>query len=358
MLLPGTKTMVNTLSHLGIGFLIALALGLKGRKVNIVAFLSILPDLDFIPYSVFISVSSSLTHETRIQLFYLFGHREFMHSILFIFLVMLLIWVKSKDWILTFGGFQAILSHVYLDYITTWKMRPFYPFSTDASIMGAAYFYDPLLNLLPLLPLSIIILRGLKKKGIINGKFNNFCSFVKRSDDKLYASLILVLLVWIIFMPVSKALLINHISGVEEAQISYQNTYPESMSRFLTAYSFNSTHYKVLKVSYLSGTERSGYVEKISVNGDIPDAPAYIERAEKLYSAGVPQEIDYPVYVVSEDNDSVIVTLTDARNPYAENWAYFKSVYNFIFDKDSGEYHVYASVQGGREEKLGENWFG
>lgn len=349
--------MVNTLSHLGIGFLIALALGLRGKKLNIVAFLSVLPDLDFIPYSVFISASNSLTHETRIQLFYLFGHREFMHSILFISLVTLLIWVESKDWIFTFGGFQSLLSHVYLDYITTWKMRPFYPFSTDTSIMGAVYFYDPLLNLLPLLPLFIVIVKGLKQRGIIDGKFNNFCDFVKWSDDKLYASLILVLLIWLIFMPVSKAFLIYHISEAEEAQISYQNTYPESMSRFLTAYSFNSTHYKVLKVSYLSGTERSEHVEKISINGNISDAPVYIERAEKLYSSGVPQEIDYPVYSVSEDNGSVIVTLSDARNPYVENWAYFKSVYRFVFDKESEDYHVYASVQGGREEKLGKNWF-
>jgi len=45
--------MVNTLSHLGVGLLIALALGFKGKKRNVVAFLSILPDLDFIPYTLF-----------------------------------------------------------------------------------------------------------------------------------------------------------------------------------------------------------------------------------------------------------------------------------------------------------------
>lgn len=349
--------MVNTLSHLGVGLLIALAFGLRGRKLNIVAFLSVLPDLDIIPYSIFIYISNSLTHEARVQLFYLFGHREFMHSILFIFLATLLIWINSRDWIFTLAGFQSILSHVYLDYITTWKMRPFYPFSTDASILGAAYFYDPLLNLLPTLPLLIITVRVLKQKGIINGRFNNFCSFVKSRDDKLYASLMLVLLIWLIFMPISKAFLVNRISGSEEARISYQNTYPESMNRFVTAYSFNSTHYKVLKVSYLSGIESSEYIEKVSLDGDISDAPTYIERVDKLYSSGVPQEIDYPVYNVSENSDSVIVILSDARNPYAENWAYFKSAYRFTFDKESRDYHVYARVQGGREEKLGENWF-
>jgi inner membrane protein len=352
--------MVNTLSHLGIGILIALALGLRGKKLSIVAFLSVLPDLDLIPYSIFISVSNSLTHETRNQFFYLFGHREFTHSILFISLVTISIWVKTRDWILTFGGFQSILSHVYLDYITTWKMRPFYPFSTDASIIGAVYFFDPLLNLLPLLPLTIVMVAGLKKKGKLNGngKLNNICSFMKRSDDKLYASLIFVLLVWLVFLPVSKAFLVNQISGAEEAEISYQNTYPESMNGFLTAYSFNSTHYKIMEISYLSGVKRSKYVRKVLVKGNIPDASTYIERTEKLYSDGVPQEIDYPAYVVSEDKDSVLVTLSDARNPYVKDWAYFKSVYRFVFDKKNGEYQVYASVQGSREEKLGKNWFG
>ncbi|WP_410507201.1 metal-dependent hydrolase [Methanosarcina hadiensis] len=349
--------MVNILSHLGVGILIALALGLRGKKLYIVALLSILPDLDIIPYSVFISVSNSLTHEARNQFFYLCGHREFTHSILFISLITSFIWIRSRDLIFTLGGFQSLLSHVYLDYITTWKMRPFYPLSTDASIIGAAYFYDPLLNLLPLLPFLIIFAIGLEKKRIMNGKFNKLYSFMNRSDDKLYASMVLVFLLWLTFMPVSKAFLINHISGSEEAQISYQNTYPESTNRFLTAYSFNSTHYKIMKISYLSGVEESEYVEKISVNGNIPDASVYIERAKRLYSSGVPQEIDYPVYEVSEDDGLVTVTLSDARNPYTENWAYFKSVYRFIFNKESGEYQVYASVQGDSEEKLGENWF-
>ena len=83
--------MVNTLSHLGIGVLIALALGFKGQKRGVLAFLSIPPDLDFIPYILFALVSDNVSHQVRTQLFYLFGHREFMHSILFILLVMLLI---------------------------------------------------------------------------------------------------------------------------------------------------------------------------------------------------------------------------------------------------------------------------
>jgi len=350
--------MVNTLSHLGIGLLIALVLGFKGKKRNEVAFMSILPDLDFIPYAVFALIAGSLSHEARNQLFYLIGHREFTHSVLFIVMVTLFIWFKTKDWLFTVGGFQSLFFHSYLDYVTSWKMRPLYPFSTDTSIMRAVYFFDPLLNLLPLLPPFIVIMGSLSNMKKINGKIRSFCTLISNIDDKLYSSLILLLLVWLTFMPISKAFLINHISEIEEAEISYQSTYPESVDKFLTAYSYNSTHYKVLRVGYLSGIEESFYVEKVSVEGNISDFEDYIKRAENLYREGVSDEIDYPVYSVSGDNNTVTVTLSDARNPYLEELAYFKSFYRFIFDRNSTEYEVYAGMYGGQEERLGKNWYG
>ncbi|HII81124.1 MAG TPA: metal-dependent hydrolase [Methanosarcina sp.] len=352
--------MVNTLSHLGIGFLITLALSFKGKKRNTVAFLSILPDLDFIPYIFFSLLGGGVSHETRNQLFYLLGHREFMHSILFILLVTLFISLKTKDRLLTAAGFAAIFSHVYLDYATSWKMRPLYPFSTETSIMGAVYFFDPLANLLPLLPLFIVFAGYMKSRGRWNGKFNNFCTFVTNNRHSLYRTLVVVLLVWLTVLPVAKLFLVNQISEAEGMRISYQGTYPVSPGRFLAAYEYNNTHFKIMEISYLSGVERSDFIEKVNSTGSVPDASACAERAGKLYSTALPQEIDYPVYSVSEneDNGSVIVLLSDARNPYVENWAYFRTVYRFVFDEESGEYEAYASEQEERERKLEENYFG
>jgi len=82
-----------------------------------------------------------------------------------------------------------------------------------------------------------------------------------------------------------------------------------------------------MEVSYWSGIERSEYIKKINVTGNVPDAFAYVERAGKLYSTAVPQEIDYPVYNVSEKNGSVTVGLSDARDSYVKYWAYFKTIY-------------------------------
>jgi inner membrane protein len=349
--------MVNTISHLGVGLLIALALGFKGKKRWVIAFLSILPDLDFIPHMIFFAVSGILSHATRNQLFYIMGHREFMHSFLFISLVTLLLWFRTKDRLLTAGGFAALIAHFYMDYVTSWKMRPLYPFSTDSSILGAIYFFDPLLNLLPLLPLFIVLVHEMKNRGKWNEKFNGFCAYVRRNDDKLYAALIFVLTLWLAIAPVAKVLVVQHISEAEGVEISYQNSYPASFGSFLSAYSFNDTHYRVLETTYWGGIERSTFVEKISVSGDVPDASLFAAKTEKLYYSGIPQDIDYPVYNVSENNGSVTVVMNDARNPYVRYWAYFETVYRFVFDEESGEYEVYASVHGEEEEKLAENWF-
>ncbi len=104
-------------------------------------------------------------------------------------------------------------------------------------------------------------------------------------------------------MPVAKTVLLDHISDTEGARISYKNTYPVSPGKFLAAYPHDATHYKLLELSYWSGIEKSFYVEKVSVTGNIPDASVHAGKAGKLYSNSVPQAIDYPVYAVSKEKD-------------------------------------------------------
>lgn len=360
--------MVNTLSHIGIGLLLSYALGIKGRKRLALVLLSLLPDLDYFTYSIFNFISSNVSHEVRNQLFYLLGHREFTHSVVFAFLVALLIWVKTKDRVFTLGGFQAIFLHVLIDYTTSSKMRPFYPFSTNESALRAIYPFDPVINVLPLLPIFIVAADYLKNTNFWNTKskdtsnrkskgLNKLLRFTYRNEKKLYASVILVLLIWITVFPITKILLINRISDAEGTRISYKNTYPVSSGKFLAAYSYNDTQYKLLELSYWSGVGNSFYVDKITVTGNIPDAAAYAERAGELYRASVPKTIDYPVYSVSEENGLITVILTDARKPYVDKWPYFDSVYRFVFNRASGEYAVYESRYERAEKKLDMNYF-
>ncbi|MGB9929780.1 MAG: metal-dependent hydrolase [Methanosarcina sp.] len=190
-----------------------------------------------------------------------------------------------------------------------------------------------------------------------NSWLNQLNSYLNRNERKLYASIILILLLWITVFPLAKIFLINHISDTEGTKISYKDTYPISPGKFLAAYSYDNTQYKLLKVSYWGGIEESFYVEKISVTGDFPDGLIYAEKAGELYSKSVPQAIDYPVYSVSEKGESVTVILKDARNPYVDKWPYFDTVYRFVFDKKTGEYEVYESHYGRAEKKLDKNYF-
>ncbi|WP_440948047.1 metal-dependent hydrolase [Methanosarcina sp. T3] len=395
--------MVNTISHIGIGLLLAHVLGLKGKKKLGLVLLSVIPDLDYFSYSLFALISGSVSHEVRNQLFYLLGHREFTHSIFFAFLVALLIWLRTKDRAFAFGGFQALFLHILLDYTTIAKMRPFYPFSTNESALRALYPFDPVINIIPLLPVFIVAAEYLKNRGkwsletgdkwnlkskgwpfegrdswsfksgnslknrdVLNRKLSGlkklnglkgFHGFVNRHEGKFYASFIIVLLAWTTIFPVAKILLIDSISREEGTEISYKDTYPISIGKFLAAYSYDDTLYKLLEVRYWSGVEKNFYVKKVTVTGDIPDASAYAERAGKLYSNSVPQAIDYPVYSVSEKDGEVTVILSDARNPYVKNWPYFDTVYRFVFDRESGEYEVYESHYGRAEKKLDKNYF-
>lgn len=383
--------MVNTLSHIGVGLLLAHALGLKGRKKLALVLLSIVPDLDYFSYSLFTHISGSVSHETRNQLFFLMGHREFTHSVFFAFIITLLIWIRTKDRTYTFGGFLAVFLHSFLDYTTNAKMRPFYPFSTDESALRAIYPFDPVINIIPLLPLFIVAAEYVKnqdkwavksKKAWSKGAdlwnlknwsnwsiknrdtwnrnlkgLNGLHNFVNRNEGKFYASFIIILLIWTTMFPVAKILLTDRISRAEGIEITYKDTYPISVGKFLAVYPATENSYKLLEVSYRSGVEKTFYVDKITVKGDVRDASGYAGRAGKLYNNSVPQAIDYPVYSVSEKDGYVTVILRDARNPYVKNWPYFDIVYRFVFDRESGGYEVYESHYGRAEKKLHKNYF-
>lgn len=384
--------MVNTLSHLGVGLLLAHALGLKGRKKLALVLLSIVPDLDYFSYSLFTLISGSVSHETRNQLFFLMGHREFTHSVFFAFIIALLIWLRTRDRTYTFGGFLAVFLHSFLDYTTNAKMRPFYPFSTDESALRAIYPFDPVVNIIPLLPLFIVAAeyvknqdkwtvkskkawnskgadlwnlknwsrRSIKNRDIWNRNLkglNGLHNFVNRNEGKFYVSFIIILLIWTTMFPVAKIFLTDRISRAEGLEITYKDTYPISVGKFLAAYPATENSYKLLEVSYWSGVEKSFYVDKITVTGDVRNASGYAERAGKLYNNSVPQAIDYPVYSVSEKDGYVTVILSDARNPYVKKWPYFDTVFRFVFDRESGGYEVYESHYGRAEKKLHKNYF-
>jgi inner membrane protein len=332
--------MVSSLSHAGIGLLIVLLLGLRGRESKLVFLFSILPDLDFIPYVIFILLEKYLSSEMRNSLFYFMGHREFMHSILFIILVVLFLHIMEKNLRLTIACFLAILSHVYLDYATSWKMRPFFPFIRESSTLGAFDFFDPIVTVISLIPLFILLLQYQRNKGKWP-KMDPVYRYLQHNKRTIIVSISCVFLIWCALAPFTKLMLVQHISDTEDSDISYQNMAPMSFGKFLGAYSFNETHYKIFETSYWKGIHRSDLIPVNSYDNITADDYGYISRAAALYDSSFPKEIDYPVYNITGNSTDAIVTVSDARSVYVKYWAYFNVEYTFIFDKENSGYVVF-----------------
>jgi inner membrane protein len=110
------KTNGNSLSHLGVGLLIALTLGFKGKSEMFWVF-GYPTDLDFIPYIVFALVSSSVA--MRYKPAFLPFRSQGIHALNPLHLaVTLLIGLKQKT---AYSQLPlcSIFSHVYLDYATS-----------------------------------------------------------------------------------------------------------------------------------------------------------------------------------------------------------------------------------------------
>ncbi|MCG8513960.1 MAG: metal-dependent hydrolase, partial [Halanaerobiales bacterium] len=294
--------MVNTLSHLGVGILIATVAGLEGRQKKIVAFLAILPDLDFFTDALLVLIGGSFSHQTYVQLYYLMGHREFIHSPLFILLITFIIWIYGRDIKFAAAGFAALFSHFYLDYATTWKMRPLYPFSVESSIIGAFDSFDPVVMFVSLVPIYFLVAEILKRKGVIRKIPGGQLESTPDKTIRVDRILLIVLILWCVITPVSKGFLVNHVSDIEGYDISYQNSYPNFFGTFLSAYPYNQTHYKVLEMNYWTGIEKSMFVPFIS-GDDNSDSLEYVQLATELYNSAPFQEIDYIVYNVSSNEE-------------------------------------------------------
>ena len=83
----------------------------------------------------------------------------------------------------------------------------------------------------------------------------------------------------------------------------------------------------------------------------------YVQLTTALYDSAPFQEIDYNVYNVSDNGETVVVTLQDARNPFAIFWTYFRTEYIFEFYKDNGGYKAYVQRETLYFEEAPDNWF-
>lgn len=348
--------MVISLSHAGIGLLIVLLSGLRGRESKLAVLFSVLPDFDFISHIIFMLLEKNLSYEMRNSLFYLMGHREFMHSILFVIIAALILHVFEKNLRLTIACTLAIFSHVYLDYATSWKMHPFFPFIKESSTLGAFDFFDPVVTFISLIPMFMVLLEYQRNRGKWT-KLDSIHRYLQLNSRTLIVSMTCVFIIWCTLAPFTKFMLVDQISTAENNDISYQNAAPVSFGKFLGAYEFNGTHYKIFEASYWNSIYISDFIPKRSYENSTTGNSGYILRASALYDSSLPQEIDYPVYNITENSTTAIVTISDARSVYVKYWAYFRVEYIFIFEKENSTYLAFMKDQRERKHSLTLNRF-
>jgi inner membrane protein len=238
-------------------------------------------------------------------------------------------------------------------------MRPLYPFVQEPSIMGSMDSLDPVITLISFVPLYFLGVELLKGRNFQKQWMERRWSSILENRVKIEKGLILLLVFWCALTPISKAILVDYISEKEGYDISYQNTYPKSFGVFLSAYPYNQTHYKLLETSYWSGIERGMYVPAVIVlgNAEGDDLSTYMQYSTDIYSSSPFQEIDYPVYIISSNEELVTVMLVDARNPFALYWTYFRTEYVFEFSRDTDEFTAYSRRFTDQRTEVNGNWF-
>ncbi len=368
--------MVNAISHFGLGLLIASAAGYTDRRRKwIIGIMALLPDLDAITTILFIFLDSrNVINSENYRLFYiLLMHRELSHSLIFIIVPTLVLWLKEKK-DLKIAGFGALAmgSHIFIDSATWWGMRNLWPLSSNGSSLGIVDYNDPVVNLTTLLIVLIFLITGSDKLKELIPKISGY---LQKNEDRIAGRFLAALTLWLLIACVLKAAMIYHVEREEGVDIQFLNTGGQAgIGRAFTAYDHNETHFRVLEISYWGGVEKGKYVAKYNHtlsqdNFTLENSSRdhYVNRTLHLYGNSLVRELEF-IVVTIEENDTILeITLSDAREEViGGGQAWFSARYRFVFDKNEtrdnigeADFKAYRTMfeLGGEEVTVPAAWF-
>ncbi len=350
------------------GLIIATAFGYRGKRRWIIGFISMVPDLDVATGIIFsiIDYLFSLEIGTHNQMFLLLAHREFSHSILMIAIYVLIIALIRRDRKFTAGSSLTLMSHFLMDYLSTWKMRPFYPFTAESSTMGVMNFFDPVITAITIFVIPLVVIDEVKSHGRWKKWFNSLEDLWRRKGKKIAVWSLVGMVVYTGIHIGAKGILIDALEEQYDAEISYTDSYPIVPYVYVSAYSLNTTHYRVIKSSVLTGRSESMIVQKYRLfNFSEEEVAPYVGRVMELYSNSLPGEIDYPVIRFREISewsstpglDNVTIDLFDARIVISNITAYYHVQYRFEFQGSVDEFRVFIKEDSSNWVRAPNRWF-
>ena len=357
--------MVTTITHFAVGILIAWVFGFKGKKKWGIGILAIFPDIDILTDLFFRIIDNGfyLEHDTRNLLYYILGHREFLHSWSAIIILTVIIAIWKKDRRYTIAGFLALFSHFLLDFGTTWMTRPFWPFNDYFATLGVMDGFGPVITVVSFIVLYFFVVEKATEREKWKDKFRRTQAFLEKRGKRAARITFMILCSYcLVVAPIAKLVLVA--TTVDEpggiSYNTYKNAHPYYFGTYVGAYEHNDTHFHAFKISWWSGMVKSMYVQKVTSENNITNGSYYINRASELYGAKVPEEIVYFTYSLSENSTHVNVTISDARNSVINFRAmfFFGPIYTFSFDKQTDVFSAYIDQPyGGGVERADNNWF-
>jgi len=350
------------------GLIIATAFGYRGKKRWIIGIISMAPDLDVATGIIFSILDHAFGFELAAhnQLFLLLAHREFGHSLLMFAVYVLIIALIWRDRRFTTASGLTLLSHFLMDYLTTWKMRPFYPFTAESSTLGVMNFFDPVITAITIFVIPMVVIDEVKSRGRWKRRFNRLEDIWKGKGKKITVWALIGMLVYTGVHIGAKGILVNELEQRYDAEISYSDSYPILPYVYVSAYSLNSTHYRVIRSSVLTGRSESVLVPKYRLhNFSEEEVAPYVGRVMELYLNSLPGEIDHPVIRFREiadwsstpGLDNVTIDLFDARIVISNITAYYHVQYRFEFLGSVDEFRVSIKEDGSDWIRLPNRWF-
>ena len=354
--------MPNPLVHYAIGLLIARLAGYKGKPSFKVGVFALIADLDVVTVLLMelMFLFVKMDHETYLWLTYIFGHREFMHSILFAFIVTGLATAYMKKW--RYGATVGLimLSHIILDYSTTWGIRIFFPFSLAKVAFNTQAFFDPVFTIGSVIVIAGFVLYQVLKWERFKKRYGERLKTFRQMFPRAVKFVFIFLCVYLLALSVAKG--IGLYSREDWNDVEYSEAVPNGFYQYVYCVDYNETHWKVVDYGMLSGNEDVLYIEKtqISVADTLElevmnlTVSRVVDRCEELAKGDHDQIMRCFTYRIKVEEDGTVeVNVYDARREGASTRITQSTGFIFEFKKgDLEDFKAYLDTHGYGQGKM------
>ena len=356
-----SAVMPSPVAHYGLGLLIAWVLGYRRKEGMKLAVLATIPDLDVATTVLFelASYFMTMSHDAYISWGYFAFHREFFHSIFFIILISGIIYAWTRDWKYTGAAALMQLSHISLDYITTWGLRAFFPISMERVSLNGVGFFDAVFNIITALVVVAYIIYQVSHTKWFKSKYRDLDLRMPRFRcifERSHKFVLVFIIVYLVAMVGFKEACLYNRSDWDK--VESDQAIPNGFYKYVYCVDKNDTVYKVVNMDVLAGSDEYLFLKKSDVIcndnmswSNFSFTQTQLEaRVKGLVENEGTQVIKYFTFRINLTKDGAKVRVFDARRELVGSTIPQNEGYVFVFKTGLSEFKAYYD-----SEYMGEN---